>query len=123
MPSATFLSPKLIGGAQSAQFQKSVQPFDFTPTGSFQGIYGEIGGFSQPTMSHVLHTVTDALCDVAPRHIRMPVGREVQEVMQGFYEIAGFPTVLGSVDDTHIRHNSLQRKARDITPTGKAGTA
>ena len=64
---------------------------------------GEIGGFSQSSVSRIVHQVTDALCAIANRHIFMPQGAEAQTVKHGFYEVAQFPSIIGAVDGTHIR--------------------
>ena len=38
--------------------------------------------------------------------IKFPTGQEVERVKQQFYVIAGFPSVLGAVDCTHVGLNS-----------------
>lgn len=63
----------------------------------------EIGGFSQPSMSRIIHEVTEALCAKSNRYILMPEGDEAHRVRQGFYQIAQFPSLIGAVDGTHIR--------------------
>lgn len=61
------------------------------------------GQVSQPTCSRVVNDVTDALVRLVPEVIRFPLTVQEQDrVKAGFFQVAGFPKVLGCIDGTHI---------------------
>ena len=75
----------------------------FFASGSFQMVVGGTLGVSQSSVSRVVRDVTNALCRRARQFIKFPAtDAEFIRTKQQFFEIAGFPNVLGAVDGTHI---------------------
>uniref|UniRef100_A0A8C5CNM0 Putative nuclease HARBI1 n=1 Tax=Gadus morhua TaxID=8049 RepID=A0A8C5CNM0_GADMO len=75
----------------------------FFASGSFQMVVGGTLGVSQSSVSRVVRDVTNALCRRARQFIKFPAtDAECIQTKQKFFEIAGFPNVLGAVDGTHI---------------------
>ncbi|KAJ1144698.1 hypothetical protein NDU88_010995 [Pleurodeles waltl] len=73
-------------------------------SGSFQTTGALVAGISQPSFSAFLPKVLDAIISLTPRHISFPnTQQKQQETKQGFYQINGFPHVLGAFDCTHVR--------------------
>ncbi|KAJ1140838.1 hypothetical protein NDU88_007176 [Pleurodeles waltl] len=73
-------------------------------SGSFQTTGALVAGISQPSFSAFLPKVLDAIISLTPRHISFPNTQlKQQENKQGFYQINGFPHVLGAIDCTHVR--------------------
>lgn len=76
----------------------------FLATGTFQREIGDRSGVSQPTISRMMPDVLAAIKSLAPRFIRFPYGDDRQTMIKReFYEIAGFPNVIGAIDCTHVR--------------------
>lgn len=57
--------------------------------------------------------VSQALTLVSRQFIRFPTGQEASRVKRSFYDIAGFPNVLGAVDGTLIRIQSPKEHEDD----------
>uniref|UniRef100_A0A8C5BCZ3 Putative nuclease HARBI1 n=1 Tax=Gadus morhua TaxID=8049 RepID=A0A8C5BCZ3_GADMO len=75
----------------------------FFASESFQMVVGGTLGVSQSSVSRVVREVTNALCRRARQFIKFPAtDAECIRTKQQFFEIAGFPNVLGAVDRTHI---------------------
>uniref|UniRef100_A0A667X6D1 Putative nuclease HARBI1 n=1 Tax=Myripristis murdjan TaxID=586833 RepID=A0A667X6D1_9TELE len=75
----------------------------FFASGSFQTVLGDTVGVSQPSVSRTVNSVSRALCRKASTFIRFPSSAAEQiQVKMGFFELAGFPNVLGMVDGTHV---------------------
>ncbi|KAJ1169847.1 hypothetical protein NDU88_001735 [Pleurodeles waltl] len=73
-------------------------------SGSFQTTGALVAGISQPSFSAFLPKVLDAIISLTPRHISFPnTQQKQQETKQGFYQMNGFPHVLGAIDCTHVR--------------------
>ena len=72
-------------------------------SGSFQNSSKDNINVSQPTVSVVLDAFLKALFKKAGMFIRMPQSDSQQRrSMMDFYDVAGFPGVLGCIDCTHI---------------------
>ena len=72
-------------------------------SGSFQNSAQNALNVSQPTVSRCLNNFVEALCRKAGQFIYMPsTPAEREQTKHKFYDIAGFPGVLGCVDGTHI---------------------
>ncbi|XP_069134276.1 putative nuclease HARBI1 [Argopecten irradians] len=75
----------------------------FFASGSFYRVVGDTFGVSVATVSRCVSNVSIALCRIAHRFITVPVGNAASETKRGFFDIAGFPNVIGAVDGTFIR--------------------
>ena len=92
----------------------------FFASGSFQSVLGDLTGLSQPSASKVIEDVTTALYNKARREIRMPASPQALITKkQEFYDLAGFPGVIGAIDCTHVpvkaprnAHTYLNRKRK-----------
>jgi DDE superfamily endonuclease len=75
----------------------------FFATGGEQWLVGRTGHTSQSTVSRCVELVVSALCEIAPQFIKLPLTEEERILAkQEFYNSAGFPGILGSVDGTHV---------------------
>lgn len=60
-------------------------------------------GISQPSTSRIISEVSDAIARLKGRYIFMPRNHaERQESFRQFFEIGPFPTVIGTIDCTHV---------------------
>lgn len=75
-------------------------------TGSMQSVLGNIIHVEQCTVSRTIKRTTLALVNIARDFIKFPTGALAATTKQQFYNLAGFPNVLGAVDGTHIRIQS-----------------
>ena len=64
-------------------------------------VIGDSFGIDKSTVSRVVHAVSDALCQKMGQFVRFPV--DLAAVKTGFFEMAGFPNVVGCIDGTQIR--------------------
>ena len=75
----------------------------FFASGSFQMVVGGTLGVSQSSVSRVVRDVSNALCRRVRQFKKFPTtDAECITGKQQFFNIAGFPNVLGAVDGTHI---------------------
>ncbi|CAG2229820.1 HARBI1 [Mytilus edulis] len=76
----------------------------FYATGSFQLVNADVHNISKSSVSNITRDVTQCLVRVCQQYVVMPTDPvELQSVMQGFYNVANFPNVVGAIDGTHIR--------------------
>lgn len=75
----------------------------FYATGTFQDLVGEVFGVDQSTASRTINRVTKALVRQMPRWVKLPNQQEANDTKAKFYQMAGFPNVIGCVDGTHVR--------------------
>lgn len=76
----------------------------FLATGTFQREIGDRAGVSQPTISRTMPAVLAAIKSLSRTYIQFPYNDAQQSVIKRqFYEIAGFPNVVGAIDCTHVR--------------------
>ncbi|KAI4455613.1 hat family dimerization domaincontaining protein-related [Holotrichia oblita] len=79
----------------------------FYATGSFLNVVGDLNGVHKATASKIVRKVSDAIASLSSEYIRLPrTNEEIQEVMGGFYDIASFPRVIGTIDCTHLKIQS-----------------
>ena len=72
-------------------------------TGSFQRVAGDLHGVSQSSVSRCVTGVGKALSRRASQYITFPTNEASQRrVKSEFFDVAGFPNVLGCVDGTQI---------------------
>lgn len=75
----------------------------FFASGTFQMVLGGTVGVSQSSVSRIVRDVSNALGRRAGQFIKFPTtAAECIRTKQQFFEIAGFPNVLGTVDGTHV---------------------
>lgn len=75
-------------------------------TGSFQAVVGDTANISKATVCRIIDRVSGAIAALRPQYVEMPSAQERPAVAAGFYNLAGFPRVIGAVDCTHIKINS-----------------
>lgn len=79
----------------------------FFATGSFQLVNADVHNISRASVSHITRDVTACLNRVCNQFIKMPTDQaELHTIMQGFYDIANFPNIVGAIDGTHVRIKS-----------------
>ncbi|XP_060564401.1 putative nuclease HARBI1 [Ruditapes philippinarum] len=71
-------------------------------TGSFQSVLADGHGVSIHSVSRSIHAVSESLIRQVPQQIKFPTSRTEINTKQRFYEIGGFPNVIGAVDGTYI---------------------
>ncbi|XP_043937162.1 putative nuclease HARBI1 [Protopterus annectens] len=75
----------------------------FLASGSFQASTGDTTGISQSAMSSSLTQFLDALVRRANQYVCFPLFlQQQQQVKREFFDIAGFPCILGVVDCMHV---------------------
>ncbi|XP_039602158.1 putative nuclease HARBI1 [Polypterus senegalus] len=75
----------------------------FVASGTFQRVIGDRSGISQPTVSRIMPHVLHAIISLTSQYITFPnTTAERTKIMTDFYNIAGFPSVIGAVDCTHV---------------------
>lgn len=75
----------------------------FFATGTFQSVVGDTVGISQPTISRIIHRVSRALVGQMPAWVYLPSQEEAEKQKINFFGKAGFPSVIGCIDGTHVR--------------------
>lgn len=76
----------------------------FYATGNFQQTVGDLTGVSQQSISRIIKQVSEAIASLRPKYIYMPRNQEeIQENYKQFFEIGCFPTVVGTIDCTHVK--------------------
>ena len=75
----------------------------FYATGSFQAVVGDTVNVSKATVCRVVDKVTCEIALLRSKYVRMPTAQERPSVAAQFFEIAGFPRIIGAVDCTHIK--------------------
>lgn len=55
---------------------------------------------AQSTVSKVVAKVSEVIAEALHQYIRFP--QDLDSVQRKFYEIAGFPRVIGCIDCTHV---------------------
>lgn len=68
--------------------------------GDFLSEAADTHGISLASSSRVLHSVCKVICEKMP--IVFPTQAELPAIKQKFYEIGGFPNVVGCIDGTLI---------------------
>jgi hypothetical protein len=89
--------------------------FRFYATGSFLITIGDFAGVSKLTVSKVILEISKIIAGYNNEFIYMPrTSEERNQMYSEFYKIAYFPTVIGTVDCTHIRVQSPGKTFRCI---------
>ncbi|GFQ81848.1 nuclease HARBI1 [Trichonephila clavata] len=76
----------------------------FYAVACMQLVIADLFDVSQPTVCRVVHRVSEAIASFLPDFIHLPVNREeCKTVSRKFFNIAGFPKVIGALDGTFVR--------------------
>ena len=77
----------------------------FLATGSFLQVVGDtVAGADKATVSRIVRRVTLAIARKLDDFVKFPRTQQEKDVIkQGFYDLGGFPCVIGCVDGSHIR--------------------
>ncbi|XP_060576823.1 putative nuclease HARBI1, partial [Ruditapes philippinarum] len=76
----------------------------FLATGNFMQVIGDTFGMDIASVSRVITKVTDILFGLKDQVIKFPMtDTDRRKVMNGFYAIRGFPSVIGCIDGTHVK--------------------
>lgn len=79
----------------------------FYATGAFQRLIGDTFNIHNSTICRIIGRVTHHIAALGNRYIRMPTTNEERNIVKiQFYNLSGFPNVIGAVDCTHIRIQS-----------------
>ena len=72
-------------------------------TGSFQAVTGDVHGVGKMSVSRCVHRVSAALARRVGDYIKFPTtDAEMRNVKENFFQVAGFPNVLGAIDGTLV---------------------
>ncbi|KAJ8339582.1 hypothetical protein SKAU_G00363680 [Synaphobranchus kaupii] len=72
-------------------------------SGSFQTPIAGVSGIAQSSVCRAMWEVVPAIIRRVGRHIRFPQNQQdIQETKQDFYQVGGFPNVVGAIDCTHV---------------------
>uniref|UniRef100_A0A914X5H1 Putative nuclease HARBI1 n=1 Tax=Plectus sambesii TaxID=2011161 RepID=A0A914X5H1_9BILA len=92
----------------------------FSASGSFQAVAGDSVQVSQPTVSRIIHRVSLAVVRRINNFIIYPSDpAHIARTHQEFFEMAGFPGVVGVVDGTQIKIKAPS--ANEIDYVGRKG--
>lgn len=62
---------------------------------------------SKSSACRIVERVSNAIASLRPEYIKMPETiPKMNTIVQDFYQISGFPKVMGTIDCTHIRIQS-----------------
>jgi nuclease HARBI1 len=76
----------------------------FYATGTFQNAVGDFSGISQASASCIIKSVSEAIGMLKNDYIYMPRNQdEARKNCEQFYEVGSFPTVIGTIDCTHVK--------------------
>ncbi|KAH0630583.1 hypothetical protein JD844_013781 [Phrynosoma platyrhinos] len=103
----TLLAPYLDGASASRRhiptLQKVLIALQVLGTGSFQRMTGDNLRVSQSSVSRCLDAFLEAMLRHVHEHITFPTtDLELRRTREAFFDIAGFPNVIGIVDCTHV---------------------
>ena len=71
-------------------------------TGSFQMAVGDMCVVSQRSVSTIVRKVSRLIAGLKDQFIFMPDNDEINQLKEGFHDIANFPDVFGCIDCTHV---------------------
>lgn len=87
----------------------------FFTSGSMQVVVGDAIGVSQAAVSHNLTRVCDAIITMREAKIHMPrTAVECLVIASEFRSIANLPNIVGAIDCTHVRIQSLGGRQAEL---------
>nr|XP_023027420.1 putative nuclease HARBI1 [Leptinotarsa decemlineata] len=111
-PSVTYVLSLIEGNITTVtNFNFAISPMNrllltlrYYATGSFLITSGDFSGVSKASASRIISKVSRAIAELRPRFVKFPIN--LQSVKEGFYNIARFPRVIGTIDCTHVNIKS-----------------
>ena len=74
----------------------------FFACGSIYSVVADAHGLSRSTVCRIVHRVARAMC-LRLQNIQFPTSADSRRAVKlGFYQMAGFPNVLGAIDGCHV---------------------
>lgn len=97
-------SPTVTNRALTPEM-KIIITLRYLATGKMQLCNADDLGVSQQTVSRVITEALEALSapHIINRFLKFPANHQQHQIKADFYDIAGFPDVVGAIDGTHIR--------------------
>ncbi|KAJ3644013.1 hypothetical protein Zmor_026690 [Zophobas morio] len=74
----------------------------FYATGAFQQLIGDSVLVHKSTISRIIYKVSKEILRLKGDVLKMPTLQEIPTIHRKFFEIRGFPCVIGAIDGTHI---------------------
>ena len=74
----------------------------FYATGCFYSSTAAHHGISEASVCRIVHRVTEVLVGKKDEYVTWPAGEKVLHNQQDFFDLCGFPGVVGAVDCTHV---------------------
>ncbi|XP_063798305.1 putative nuclease HARBI1 [Pseudophryne corroboree] len=97
------ISPKTKRSHAILGITKLLATLQFLASGSYQYIISDLGGVSQASFSRFFCKVLDAILKHCAEYIHFPNSNAGWIALKkGFYNIKGFPNVVGAIDCTHV---------------------
>lgn len=75
----------------------------FLASSQFYNSVGDLHGISSSSVCRILKRVSDVVASLHGNYINMPPPEDIHRTKRAFYEVAGFPGVIGLIDCTHIK--------------------
>lgn len=76
----------------------------FYATGTFQNMVGDSCGLSRQSVGNIIQEVSREIALLRDEFIYMPRNRaELVQNFKDFFEVGNFPTVVGTIDCSHIK--------------------
>lgn len=66
-------------------------------------------GMDISTASRIIARVALAIARLYPRFVKMPSQENIMKIQSDFHRIASFPRIIGCVDGTHVKIQSVGR--------------
>lgn len=95
----------------------------FFATGSFQRSVGQdtLSSLSQTSVSRCVSEISMALNRIAHRYVQFPKKEEFTSIKSKFFEMFGFPGVVGLIDGTHIKVSAPRKEIEHVFYCRKGG--
>ena len=98
------LSPFQMGYRPLSPELQVMAALRYFASGAYFRVVADSIGIEETSVRKSVWKVTAALNEIAPQFIKFPKKqKEIQQAMQSFYSIGGFPNVLGAIDGTQIK--------------------
>jgi len=101
------LSSPLRRGTQLPPMLQFLVFIRFCAEGSFQLTVGDLQNLSQGTVSKIVARVGKLIAGLYKKFVTFPSPQQAVQERRKFYEIGGFPGVVGAIDCTHVKINSV----------------